>query len=242
MALQKQTAELVKKYLLRGLMFSVPGIFTLWVLNLVSGVADTVVGPITRLILRLVASVVPEGLRFGPLSSGEWPFLSFLLLLFLLTVLGGFISWRYGARIAKWVDNRLINSPGIGFLYRNARMMSEFFDLSKGSPFKRVVLVEYPSPGILTLAFVCGEVKVVQGDNKRDLVKVVIPNPPTGVQGICWVEERSCQDVPDMTVEDGLRYYMSLGVMTPETVHVRPLNSASASSSALPPSSTPPQA
>lgn len=222
MALPKQTGELIKKFMLRGLVFSVPLLFTLWVLNLVSGVADTVVGPLTRVLLRIVASIVPEALHVGPLASGEWPFLSLLLLLFLLTVLGGFISWRYGARIANWVDGKLMKSPGVGFLYRNARKMSEFFDLAKGSPFQRVVLIPYPSPHVLTVAFVSGQITVEwEGGTEKVYLKVVVPNPPTGIQGIGWIEERFCKDIPGMTVEDGLQYYVSLGVVAPERIHVK---------------------
>ncbi len=213
MAIQQQTKDLIRKCLMRGLVLSVPGIFTIWLLSIVFGVADKVVGPITRTIIDLL---VPKWLHIGPLSGGESPILSFALLLFLLTVLGGFVSWRWGEAIVLWFEKQIMRLPGIGFIYRNTRKMAAFFDMEKGSPFERVVLIPYPHKDILTKAFVSGQTTLVFADGTEEVyLKVVIPNPPTGVQGICLVPQRLCVDVP-MTVEEGLQFYVSLGVVAPE--------------------------
>lgn len=220
MAIQQQTKELIRKCLMRGLILSVPGIFTIWLLSIVFGVADKVVGPITRTLIDLV---VPTSLQIGPLTNGESPLLSFLLLLLILTVLGGFVSWRWGERIVRWFENQIIKIPGIGFIYRNTRKMATFFDIEKGSPFERVVLIPYPHADILTKAFVSGRTTMVFADGIEEVfLKVVIPNPPTGVQGICLVPERLCIDI-EMTVEEGLQFYVSLGVVAPEKLKL-PIN------------------
>ncbi|MDZ4835593.1 MAG: DUF502 domain-containing protein [Candidatus Melainabacteria bacterium] len=220
MAIQQQTKELILKCLKRGLILSVPGIFTIWLLSIVFGVADKVVGPITRTLIDLI---VPAWLQVGPLTNGESPVLSFLLLLLILTVLGGFVSWRWGERIVRWFENQIIKVPGIGFIYRNTRKMSAFFDLEKGSPFERVVLIPYPHAEILTKAFVSGKMTLVYADGTEEVVlKVVVPNPPTGVQGICLVPERLCIPI-DLTVEEGLQFYVSLSVVAPEKLKL-PIN------------------
>lgn len=220
MAIQQQTKELIRKCLMRGLILSVPGIFTIWLLSIVFGVADKVVGPITRMLIDLI---VPTWLQIGPLTNGESPLLSFLLLLLILTVLGGFVSWRWGERIVRWGENQIMKVPGIGFIYRNTRKMAAFFDLEKGSPFERVVLIPYPHADVLTKAFVSGKTTLVYADGSEEVaLKVVIPNPPTGVQGICLVPERLCVDL-DMSVEEGLQFYVSLGVVAPEKLKL-PVN------------------
>lgn len=213
MHIQQQTRDLIRKCLMRGLILSVPGIFTIWLLSIIFDVADKVMGPFTR---GLIDLLVPAWLHVGPLANGESPLLSFLLLLLMLTVLGGFVSWRWGARIVSWFESLIMKVPGIGFIYRNTRKMAAFFDLEKGSPFKRVVLIPYPHADILTKAFVSGETAMVFADGTEEVyLKVVVPNPPTGVQGICLVPERLCIDI-EMTVEEGLQFYVSLGVVAPE--------------------------
>jgi len=220
MAIQQQTKALIRKCLMRGLILSVPGIFTIWLLSIVFGVADKVVGPLTR---GLIDLIVPAWLQVGPLANGESPLLSFLLLLLILTVLGGFVSWRWGARIVRWFEKQVMRIPGIGFIYRNTKKMAAFFDLEKGSPFERVVLIPYPHADILTKAFVSGKTTMVYADGTEEVyLKVVIPNPPTGVQGICLVPERLCINI-EMTVEEGLQFYVSLGVVAPENPKL-PLN------------------
>jgi len=220
MALKQQTKDLIRKCLLRGLVLSGPGIITIWLLSLIFDLADKVVGPITRTII----SLIPQWLHFGPLADGKSPFLSFLLLLGIMTVLGAFVSWRFGERIVRGVEGLIVKIPGIGLVYRNTRKMASFFDSDKGSPFERVVLIPYPHKDIYTKAFVAGKSTLVWKDGKQDVyLKVVVPNPPTGVQGICLVPERLAIDLPTMSVEDGLQFYVSLGVVAPEKLEL-PVN------------------
>lgn len=215
MAIQRQTKELILKYLKRGLVLSGPAILTIWLLSLIFGAADKIVGPFTRTLINVV---VPEWLRIGPLANGESPFLSFILLLAIMTVLGAFVSWRYGAAIIRGAEGLVLKIPGVGILYRNARKLSAFFDSENGTPFERVVLIPYPHKDVFTKAFVAGKTTLVWADGvEQVMLKVVVPNPPTGVQGIVMVPEELAIDLP-MTVEEGLQYYVSLGVVAPERI------------------------
>ncbi len=212
MAMTQQTRHTIKHCLIRGLILSVPGILTIWLLNVVFGIADQVVGPISR---GLIALLVPDWLQIGPLSPNSSGFLSFLLLGLLLTILGALMHWRWGERMVEFGENTIEKIPGIGFLYRNVRKMAAFFNNEKGSPFERVVMIPYPHDKVYTKAFVAGKTIVtIDGGKEQVLLKVVVPNPPTGIQGILLVPEHLAIDLP-MSVEDGLQYYLSLGVVAP---------------------------
>lgn len=216
MQLQK-FKELAKKYMVRGLVWSVPTILTLWLASIVFGIADRIMGPVTRLLL----GALPDALHVGPFANGESPLISFILFLLVLSLLGALVSARWGERIVRGVEGFIMKLPGVGFVYRNTRKMSEFFDGSKGTPFERVVMVPYPHPGIFTKAFVAGKTTVtVDGGAEQVFLKVVIPNPPTGVQGICLVPERDCIDLP-MSVEEGIQFYVSLGMVSPERLDLK---------------------
>lgn len=229
MAIQQQTKELTLKYLKRGLVLSGPAILTIWLLSLIFGVADKVIGPFTR---TLIGLTVPQWLQVGPLANGESPFLSFVLLLASMTVLGAFVSWRYGAIIIRGGESLILKIPGVGLLYRNARKLSAFFDSEKGGPFERVVMIPYPHKDVYTKAFVAGKTTVQWADGvEQVMLKVVVPNPPTGIQGIVMVPEELAIELP-MTVEEGLQYYVSLGVVAPERLKL-PVPSPASMSGAM---------
>ncbi|MBX3073448.1 DUF502 domain-containing protein [Candidatus Obscuribacterales bacterium] len=215
MSIQQRSAtkELVLRYLKRGLVLSGPAILTIWLLSMIFGLADKIVGSFTR---TLISIVVPEWLQVGPLANGESAFLSFILLLAIMTVLGAFVSWRYGAIIVRGGESLVLKIPGVNILYRNARKLSAFFDSENGTPFERVVMIPYPHKDVYTKAFVAGKTTVQWSDGvEQVMLKVVVPNPPTGIQGIVMVPEELAIELP-MTVEEGLQYYVSLGVVAPE--------------------------
>ena len=189
MSIQQRSAtkELILKYLKRGLVLSGPAILTIWLLSMIFGVADKIVGSFTR---TLISIVVPEWLQVGPLANGESSFLSFILLLAIMTVLGAFVSWRYGALIVRGGESLVLKIPGVNILYRNARKLSAFFDSENGTPFERVVMIPYPHKDVYTKAFVAGKTTVQWSDGvEQVMLKVVVPNPPTGIQGIVMVPE-----------------------------------------------------
>lgn len=216
MAIPAHTRHTIKHCLLRGLIFAVPGILTIWLLNVVFGIADQVVGPIAR---GLILLAVPDWLQHGPLNPNSSGFLSFVLLGLLLTIIGALMHWRWGERMVQFGESLIEKIPGIGFIYRNTRKMAAFFNNEKGSPFERVVMIPYPHAGVYTKAFVAGKTIITIDGVEQVFLKVVVPNPPTGIQGICLVPEHLAFDL-DMSVEDGLQYYMSLGVVAPERLVV----------------------
>ena len=202
--------NLIQTFLTRGLLWSVPVGLTLWLIGFAFKIADNILGPFTSLLLNFL---LPDWLLVGPLADGHSPLVSFFLLMLLLTLLGGFVSWRYGERMVRFLDSWLKKLPGLGFLYRSIRSMADHFD--SGSPFERVVLIPYPHAGLFTIAFVAGHVQLKDEAGKETAyLKVVVPNPPTGVQGIVMVPEKDARDVP-LSVEDGIGFYMSLGTVSP---------------------------
>jgi hypothetical protein len=77
-------------------------------------------------------------------------------------------------------------------------------------------MIPYPHKDVYTKAFVAGKTTVQWSDGvEQVMLKVVVPNPPTGIQGIVMVPEELAIELP-MTVEEGLQYYVSLGVVAPE--------------------------
>jgi|AGTN01.1.fsa_nt_gi Uncharacterized conserved protein len=218
MAIHKQTKEAIQKYLIKGLVWSIPALLCLWLLSFVFGIADKIMGSVTSALLK---GLLPESWLVGPIANGNSPVLSFILLLLVMTVIGALVSWKFGENIVRSVEGLVMKLPGIGMIYRNTRKMTEFFDGEKGTPFERVVMIPYPHAGIYTLAFVAGKIDFeYQGGPTVPCIKAVVPNPPTGVQGIVLVPERDVIEVP-MSVEEGIQFYVSVGMVSPTRLSVQ---------------------
>ena len=83
--------------------------------------------------------------------------------------------------------------------------------------FSKVVLVEYPRPGIWAIAFITnnsgGEANTVTG---QDLVAVFLPTTPNPTSGFLLLVPRSDVRELKMTVREGMKYIISGGAVLPD--------------------------
>ena len=87
----------------------------------------------------------------------------------------------------------------------------------KGKSFREVVLVEYPRPGLYTLAFVTNEMPYVASNNiQTNFVNVYIPNPPNPTSGVLILVPKEQVVRVNLTIEQGLKLVLSGGIVVPE--------------------------
>lgn len=212
-------SETIKRILWRGLLWSIPLGLTVWLASIVLNVADTIMGPISRGLMR---TLLPQSLLDGPFVNGHVPGLSLLLLVVGLAFIGSFISLRWGKSILQFIEDRFQQLPLVGTVYRSVRRISDMFANTDVARFEGVVLVPYPHPGVFTLAFVTGRVQIPDADGTmQTYLKTVIPNPPTGIQALPLIPEAMARFV-DMTIEDGIQFYISVSMVCPQQLVGRP--------------------
>jgi uncharacterized membrane protein len=127
-----------------------------------------------------------------------------------------------GKRILAWFDEALLRVPLLNKIYGTFKQVNEAFSTGKGSSFKTVVLVEFPSPGIRSMGFLTSESKDeahLKTDEK--LVCVFIPTTPNPTSGfLIMVPEHKVTKL-DMSVADGLKYIVSFGNIAPAAADKR---------------------
>ena len=130
-------------------------------------------------------------------------------------------SSRYGERAVDYVDYAVERVPGVGSVYQGFRQMSDAMLDSDGGNFREVVLVEFPTEGTYTLAFVTSETPDViadhadgEGDGMRTLFMPMAPNPVMGGH-VVFVPDRRIVDV-ELTVDEGIRALVTSGVALEE--------------------------
>ena len=95
--------------------------------------------------------------------------------------------------------------------------MAETMFSDNARSFRKVLLVEFPRPGLWTLAFQTGqdtaEAEEVVG---TELVNVYVPTTPNPTGGYFVMVPRADVRELNMSVDDGLKLLLSMGAAVPE--------------------------
>ena len=97
------------------------------------------------------------------------------------------------------------------------KQIFETFLSQKTRSFSEVVLIEYPRKGLWTIAFVSKEETGGEVDEKvqNKTISVFVPTTPNPTSGfLIFLPENDVVKL-DMSVEDGIKYVISCGIVTP---------------------------
>lgn len=202
----------VKKYLITGILVWMPLAVTVWVLLWVLGLMDG----LFSWLLTVSQAVLPETMRAGIETLRGVPGLGVLVLLVLLWLTGLFVANIFGQWwLAQW-DRLLHKIPIVKSIYSSVKQVSDTLFSSSGNAFREAVLVQYPRAGSWTIAFVTGS---PSGEIAHHLsvphVSVYVPTTPNPTSGFFLIMPRS-EVVPlAMSVDEALKYIISMGVVAP---------------------------
>ena len=148
----------------------------------------------------------------------DWvvPALAVLLTLFILYLLGLLTANVFGRRLIGLMELLVARLPLVKTVYRSTKQVVMTLGGSTAMSFQRVVLVEFPRPGMKCIGFLTAVMKDV--DTGREMASIFIattPNPTTGYMQIVPLDEVS---ETNWTVEEAIKLLMSGGVLSPPTV------------------------
>ncbi|MGD9888889.1 MAG: DUF502 domain-containing protein, partial [Halothiobacillaceae bacterium] len=87
---------------------------------------------------------------------------------------------------------------------------------SNSRSFRKVMLVQYPSPGLWTLAFLAGDpVGEIQEKTHAEVLTIYVPTAPNPTSGyVIFIAKDEAIEL-EMSVEDAMRMIVSLGMVVP---------------------------
>lgn len=145
------------------------------------------------------------------------PGLGIIILVVSLIVIGMFAAGFMGKfflRLGEWIVYKM---PVVSSVYSILKQIFETFLSNKSNAFKQVVLLEYPRKGLWILGFVStdtgGEVKK---HLKTEMINVFIPTTPNPTSGFLIFVPKTDVTVLEMSVEDGIKFVISGGIVAPE--------------------------
>lgn len=124
----------------------------------------------------------------------------------------------FRSRIHRFVDWFLNKVPGVNTVYSAVSKVVDAISTSQNpdEKFKRVVLVEFPSPGFKAPAFVTGE--CIEATTGKTILSVYVPTTPIPTSGyMLLVEEKNVTEL-NWDLEETLQAIVSGGITVPEKV------------------------
>lgn len=197
----------MRRYLITGLLIWVPLGITLWVLH-------TLVTTMDQSLLLLPAAWRPHAwLGF------DVPGLGAVLTVLIVFLTGVFAANILGQRLVRAWEAVLGRIPVVKSIYNSVKQVSDTLFSSKGEAFRKALLVEWPREGVWTIAFLTGTpggdvVNHLEGD----YVSVYVPTTPNPTGGYFVILPRKDVIELDMSVDEALKYIISMGVAPPPSV------------------------
>ena len=194
----------MRRYLIAGLLVWVPLGITLWVVNFL----------VTTLDQTLL--LVPESLRPEALVGFHIPGLGVLLSFIILFATGVFAANFFGQRLIKMWERILGRIPFVKSIYSSVKQVSDTVLSDKGTAFRKALLVEFPRQGCWTIAFLTGTPADTVVDHLAgEHVSVYVPTTPNPTGGYFVMLPKTSVRELDMSVDDALKYIISMGVVSP---------------------------
>lgn len=196
----------MKKYLITGLLVWVPLVITVWVLK-------AIVSTLDQSLLLLPQAWQPNNL----IGFKLWG-LGTLITLLVVVLTGLIASNFFGQRIVKLWESVLNRIPVVKQIYSSVKQVSDTLLGPGGQAFRKALLVQYPHAGSWTIAFQTG---TPNGELEQHLptgsLSVYVPTTPNPTSGFFLMMARKDVMELDMSVDEALKYIISMGSVAPET-------------------------
>lgn len=198
----------MKKYFITGLLVLVPLFITVWVLK-------TLVQTLDQSLLLLPVSWRPE-----TLLGVDIPGFGVILTVGIVLATGLVATNIFGQQLIELWEGLLIRVPVVKSIYSSVKQVSDTLFSDSGNAFRQALLIEYPRQGSWTIAFLTG---TPGGDVANHLqgeyVSVYVPTTPNPTSGFFLMLPKSDVVELDMSVDQALKYIISMGTVAPLPKH-----------------------
>jgi uncharacterized membrane protein len=195
--------NLFKKYFMAGLIALLPIAGTLWLLKIIVFGAE-----------NFFQSFIP--MRFHPqtLLGYNIPGIGIVIATAIILLTGVLTRLYIGNQLLSLGDRLFGRIPfGKGIYAAIKQFLATITGEGKRS-FRRVVLVEFPAPGIFALAFVTGDTQgKAREASQEKLINIFLPTTPNPTTGFFLMVPESKLSYLEISVEDAFKLIISGGVV-----------------------------
>jgi uncharacterized membrane protein len=146
------------------------------------------------------------------------PGLGTLTTVLAIVLVGAFARNVIGRRVLQRGESWLLTVPVFRTIYAPVRQLVVAFSPDNESGFKRVVMIEDAKRGFV-LGFLTREFTIDRGRGQEALLAVYVPTNHLYLGDIVIVEPAHAM-FPDITVEDGIRIFLTGGMALPTRLRI----------------------
>ncbi len=198
----------MRKYFITGLLVLVPLFITLWVLF-------ALVETLDKSLMLLPAAWRPEvwlGMNIPGFGA--------VLTLAVIMVTGLIATNIFGRQLIALWEAFLSRVPVVKSIYSSVKQVSDTLFSDSGNAFRQALLIQYPRQGVWTIAFLTGTpggdvANYLQGE----YVSVYVPTTPNPTSGFFLMLPKAEVVELDMSVDQALKYIISMGTVAPLSKH-----------------------
>jgi len=195
----------LKKYIIAGLLVWLPFAATIVIVKLVIDLLD-----------KTILLLPPE---FHPATvlGFSIPGFGIILAISILLLTGMLAANLLGRRLVEFWEAVLNRIPLVRSIYSSVKQISTTILDSRGKSFRKVVMLQYPRKGIWSIGFLTNEnVSTDIEGIDEELVAVFVPTTPNPTSGFIIMAPREDITELDLTVEEGFKFIISMGVIVPD--------------------------
>ncbi|MEZ5653385.1 MAG: DUF502 domain-containing protein [Burkholderiaceae bacterium] len=197
----------MKATFVTGLLIWVPLAITIWVVNLIVGSMDRTL------------DLLPIAWQPKVWLGREIPGLGVVLTALVILVTGLLARNILGQRLVRGWEGLLSRIPIVRGIYSSVKQVSDTILSPDGNAFRKAILVQYPRPGVFTIAFQTGSpASEVLRHVPTDMISVYVPTTPNPTSGFFLMMPRDQVVELQMSVDEALKYVVSMGVVAPATI------------------------
>jgi uncharacterized membrane protein len=191
---------------LTGLLLLAPLVVTVWAFLKIIDVVGGSFRP-------LFDTLIPSQLQDIPFV---WEMAVTVVVFALVTLFGLVSHYFFGKYLLDLGERIILAIPGLNTVYRSVKQLVSTFGSQNRNLFSRVVLVQYPRPGVWTLGFLTGKTQAeTQARAGCKLWSVFVPTSPIPTSGFMLFFPPEEIIELEMSVGDGMKMVISGGAMIP---------------------------
>jgi uncharacterized membrane protein len=202
----------VRNVFITGLLITLPIALTWFILQFLLKNFDALSPVFTNILIQLGAPI-PEGYRI--------PFLGLVVTLLIVLMVGWFTTNFFGKKLFKVGETLIGKIPFVRRIYTGSKQVVLSIAEADTTAFRKVVLLEFPRRGLLAIGFVTGETRgEVQQMTQENMLNVFVPTMPNPTSGFLIFSPPDELTEVSMTIEEGIKYVVSGGIVTPPGLKV----------------------
>ncbi len=195
----------LRKYIIAGLLVWLPFAATVVIIKLVVDLLDSTI------------LLLPPEWQPASVLGFSIPGFGILLAISILLITGMLAANLFGRRMVSFWEAILNRIPLVRSIYNSVKQISSTILDSSGKSFRKVVMLQYPRKGIWSIGFLSNEHVNTDIDGlDEDLVAVFVPTTPNPTSGYIVMTPREDITELEMTVEEGFKFIISMGVIVPD--------------------------